>query len=238
MEEREAAAMSNQRQRAAYHAVDTYIQSGMVVGLGEGRTAQFALERIAERLTNGTLSEIVGIPTSQRVEKEAARLGIPVATLDDIPTIDVTVDGADEVDPQLNLIKGGHGAMLREKIVAQASLNEIIMIEEGKLSPALGTNFAVPVEVLPFGWVTQMDFLESLGAAPVLRTRQDGTPFYTDNGNFVIDCNFGAIADIYTLDKDLNARVGIIGHGLFINLATVVVVAGADSVWEMKRTSL
>ncbi len=228
--------MSNLRQRAAFHAVDTYIQSGMVVGLGEGRTAQFALERIAEHLENRVLEEIVGIPTSQRVEKEAIRLGIPVTTLEDIPTIDVTVDGADEVDPQLNLIKGGHGAMLREKIVAQASVREIIMIEENKMSPALGTNWAVPIEVLPFGWVTQMNFLESLGGTPTLRTQPDGSPFYTDNGGFVIDCNFGAIADIYTLDKDLNARVGILGHGLFINLATVVVVAGADSVWEMKRT--
>jgi ribose 5-phosphate isomerase A len=229
--------MSNLRQRAAFHAVDTYIQSGMVVGLGEGRTAQFALERIAEHLENGVLEDIIGIPTSQRVEKEATRLGIPVTTLEDIPNIDVTVDGADEVDPQLNLIKGGHGAMLREKIVAQASLREIIMIEENKMSPALGTNWAVPIEVLPFGWVTHMDFLESLGGTPTLRTQRDGSPFYTDNGGFVIDCNFGAIADIYTLDKDLNARVGILGHGLFINLATVVVVAGADSVWEMKRSS-
>ncbi|MBZ0307492.1 MAG: ribose 5-phosphate isomerase A [Anaerolineae bacterium] len=229
--------MNNLRQRAAFHAVDTYIQSGMVVGLGEGRTAQFALERIAEHLENGVLEDIIGIPTSQRVEKEATRLGIPVTTLEDIPNIDVTVDGADEVDPQLNLIKGGHGAMLREKIVAQASLREIIMIEENKMSPALGTNWAVPIEVLPFGWVTHMDFLESLGGTPTLRTQQDGSPFYTDNGGFVIDCNFGAIADIYTLDKDLNARVGILGHGLFINLATVVVVAGADSVWEMKRSS-
>lgn len=228
--------MSALKKQAAHHAVDTYIESGMVVGLGEGTTAQYALERLAERLNNGSLQDIIGIPTSLRVENEAARLGIPLSTLDDISTIDITLDGADEVDPQLNVIKGGGGALLREKIVAQATLHEIIMIEEGKLSPALGTNWAVPIEVVPFGFVTHMDFLETLGGTPTLRTHPDGSPFITDNGNYILDCHFGAIADIYTLNKDLTSRVGVVEHGLFINLVSLVVVAGAaNGIWEMRR---
>ncbi len=229
--------MSDLKKQAAIHAVDTYIESGMVIGLGEGTTAQFALERIAERLGDGTFSEIIGIPASLRVEQEAERLGIPLGTLDEFPILDITLDGADEVDPQMNLIKGGGGALLREKIIAQVSTREIIMIEEGKLSPALGTNWAVPVEVVPFGVVTQMDFVESLGGTPTLRTLPNGDPFVTNNGNYILDCNFGPIADIYTLDKDLNMRVGVVGHGLFINLVSLVVVAGKDSgVWEMKKS--
>jgi ribose 5-phosphate isomerase A len=231
------------KQQAADQVL-TYIQSGTIVGLGHGSTAILAVRGLAEKLSRGELTDIQGIPCSRVVEAEARRLGIPLTTLEDhVPgpagcVIDLTFDGADEVDPDLNLIKGGGGALLREKIVAQASRREIIVVDESKLSPVLGTHWAVPVEVVPFGWRTQAAYLESLGAQVRLRPSDDapghgGALFKTDQGNLILDCNFGPIHDPVGLAARLDARTGIVAHGLFLGLATEVIVAGAGGIQHL-----
>ncbi len=226
--------ISQLKQRAAERAVE-FVKSGMVVGLGHGSTAIFAVRRIAQLLHEGQLQDIFGVPCSRQVEEDARRLGIPLTTLDEHPVVDVTIDGADEVDPDLNLIKGGGGALLREKMVAQASRREIIVVDESKLSPALGTRWAVPVEIVPFGWRSQSAYLESLGAQPVLRLSSDGTPFTTDQGNLILDCNFGPIAQPAQLAARLSERAGIVEHGLFLGLATDVIVASVEGIRHLKR---
>jgi ribose 5-phosphate isomerase A len=221
----------------AAEQVLTYIQSGMVVGLGAGSTAILAVRLLAEKLSRGELTDILGIPCSQVIEAEARRLGIPLTTLEDHHEIDFTFDGADEVDPSLNLIKGGGGALLREKIVAQSSRREIIIVDESKISPALGTHWAVPVEVIPFGWGTQFAYLERLGAQPRLRLSPGGTPYLTDQGNYILDSDFGPIADPYALGARLDARTGIVCHGLFLGVAEEVIVAGASGIKHLKRAN-
>jgi ribose 5-phosphate isomerase A len=213
------------KQQAAERAVE-FVESGMVVGLGHGSTARFAVQRIAALIGAGQLRDILGVPCSVVIGDEARKLGIPLTTLEDHPNVDLTIDGADEVDSKLNLIKGGGGALLREKIVAQASKREVIAIDESKLSPVLGTRWAVPVEVVPFGWRPQAEFLESLGAQVILRKHADGTVFETDQGNLIIDANFGPIDNPAGLAAQLTQRVGIVEHGLFVGLATDVIVAG------------
>ncbi len=225
---------SQLKQQAAERAVE-FVKSGMVVGLGHGRTATFAVRRIAQLLHEGQLQDILGVPCSLRIEAEARRLGIPLTTLDEHPVVDLTIDGADEVDPDLNLIKGGGGALLREKIVAQASRREIIVVDESKLSPTLGTRWPVPVEIVPFGWRSQAAYLESLGAQPVLRLNSDGTPFTTDQFNLILDCGFGPISQPAQLAARLSERAGIVEHGLFLGLATDVIVAGCQGVRHLKR---
>jgi len=224
------------KQQAADQVLE-YIQSDTVVGLGHGSTAVLAVRGLAAKLSRGELTGILGIPCSRFIEAEAKRLGIPLTTLEDHPVIDLTFDGADEVDPALNLIKGGGGALLREKIVAQASRREIIIVDESKLSPALGTHWAVPVEVIPFGWRTQAAYLESLGAKVRVRLGEDATPFKTDQGNLIMDCAFGPIGDPVSLGARLDARTGIVGHGLFLGLATDVIVAGATGIKHMRRAA-
>jgi len=222
------------KQEAGWYAVD-FVESGMVLGLGHGSTAVFAVRCIAQLLREGRLRDVLGVPCSRQVEAEARELGIPLTTLDQHPVVDLTIDGADEVDPDLNLIKGGGGALLREKIVAQASRREIIVVDESKLSPALGTHWPVPVEVALFGWHTQSGYLESLGAQATLRVENDGTPFRTDQGNLILDCHFGPISDPIQLAAQMNERAGIVEHGLFLGLATDVIVAGAEGVRHLKR---
>jgi ribose 5-phosphate isomerase A len=219
---------AQEKQQAADRAVE-YVQSGMVVGLGAGSTAILATRRIGQLLHEGKLRDIIGFPCSSLVEAEARALGIPI-TLDPPGPIDLTIDGADEVDPELNLIKGGGGALLHEKIVAQASLREIIIVDESKLSPALGTHWPLPVEVIPFGRHSQKRFIESLGARVIVRQQPDGTPFITDQGNLIFDCTFGPIREPAALAAQLDARTGIVEHGLFLGLATEVIVAGADGI--------
>ena len=220
--------------QASVHAV-TFVESGMIVGLGHGSTAILAVRHLGEKLARGELHDIQGVPCSRQIETEAGRLGIPLTTLEEHPAIDLTIDGADEVDPAFNLIKGGGGALLREKIVAQASRREIIVVDESKLSPALGTHWAVPIEVIPFGWGSQAAYLESLGARVRLRSGADGLPFKTDQGNFILDCAFGPIAEPASLGARLDARTGIVAHGLFLGLATDVIVAGASGVRHLKQ---
>ncbi len=219
---------------AALHGL-AFIESGMIVGLGAGSTAVLAVRGLGEKLARGELRDIRGIPCARQIEAEARQAGIPLTTLEDDPVIDVTVDGADEVDPALNLIKGGGGALLREKIVAQASRREIIVVDESKLAPALGTHWAVPVEVIPFGWRTQSAYLEALGATVVLRQGEGATPFVTDQGNYILDCAFGPIAEPGALAARLDGRTGIVAHGLFLGLATDVVVAGPAGVRHLTR---
>lgn len=222
------------KQQAAERAVD-FIKSGMVVGLGAGSTALYALRVIAERLRSGQLKDVVGVPCSTQTEAEARKLGVPLTTLEEQPTVDVTIDGADEVDPNLDLIKGGGGALLREKIVAQASRREIIIVDESKLSPMLGTRWPVPVEVVPFGWRSQATFLESLGSRVTLRENKEGMPFRTDQGNYILDCDFGQISQPVQLAGLLQERAGIVEHGLFLGLATDVIVAGSAGIRHLKR---
>jgi ribose 5-phosphate isomerase A len=222
------------KQKAAHRAVE-FVGSGMVVGLGTGSTTAFAVIRIGEYLKSGDLKNIVGIPTSIRTETLATEWGIPLCGLADQPVIDVTIDGADEVDPDLNLIKGGGGALLREKVVAQASRKNIIIVDESKLSPCLGTRWALPVEVIPFAAKSAENFLESQGAAVTLRLDAKGRPYQTDQNNFILDANFGEIADPDDLAARLNERAGIVEHGLFLGLTSDVIVAAEDDIRHLKR---
>jgi ribose 5-phosphate isomerase A len=225
------------KQKAAHRAVE-FVESGMVVGLGTGSTTAFAVIRIGERIKSGDLKNIVGIPTSIRTEKLARDLDISLATLDEQPEIDVTIDGADEVDPELNLIKGGGGALLREKVVAQASRQNIIIVDESKLSPRLGTRWALPVEVIPFAAKSAENFLKSLGATVILRLDDNSQPYQTDQNNFILDANFGEMTDPNRVAASLNERAGIVEHGLFLGLASDVIVAAEDDIRHLKRNDL
>ncbi len=222
------------KQAAAEKAVE-FVRSGMVVGLGTGSTAVFATRRIGALLKAGTLTDIIGFPTSKETADEALKAGIPLLDAECPQPVDLTIDGADEVDPQLDLIKGGGGALTREKIVAEASRREIIVVDASKLSPRLGTRFALPVEVIPFGWRSQARYLESLGAKVVVRAGASGCSFTTDQGNMILDCAFGPIADTRALADRLAARAGIVEHGLFLGLATDLIVAGPDGVEHRTR---
>jgi len=221
------------KRRAAAYAVEL-IEDGMVVGLGTGSTAVWAVRYLGGLLTRRVRKQVIGIPTSRETESEARRLRIPLAPLADHPEVDMTIDGADEVDPDLNLIKGGGGALLREKLVAQASRRLVIVVDESKLSPQLGTRWPVPVEVVSFGWRHQARFLETLGADVALRT-VDGAPFVTDNGNRILDCRFGRIDDPAALSARIKSRTGVVDHGLFVALATDLVIAGSRGIRHQRR---
>ena len=222
------------KQRAAVRAVE-FIESGMVIGLGTGSTANYAIKQIGEDIQSAKLQNVVGIPSSERSEILARELGIPLADLETHPTIDLTIDGADEVDPDLNLIKGGGGALLREKIIAQASRRNIIIVDESKLSPQLGTRWALPIEVVPFACRTEQIFLESIGGSVTLRKGKDKSPYRTNQSNFILDADFGPITDPAGLVSRLNARAGIVEHGLFWGLATDVIVAADEDIRHLKR---
>jgi ribose 5-phosphate isomerase A len=221
--------------QAAAEAAVTHVESGMALGLGHGSTVEFALTALADKIKTGALKDLVGVPCSKKTESDALRLGIPLADLNNFDHLDLTIDGADEVDSHLNLIKGGGGALLREKIVAQASRREIIIIDENKLSEKLGTRHLLPVEVLPFAWQRQRDFIASLGAEVRLREDANGRPTLSDQGNYLLDCDFGPIADVYSLAAQLASRPGVIEHGLFLGLATDVIVAGTGGIRHLKR---
>ena len=222
------------KQEAGISSVDL-IRPGMVLGLGSGSTTKFALIEIAARLKDGRLKDIVGIPSSKDTEKTARELGIPLTSFDEKQELDLTIDGADEVDPELNLIKGGGGALLREKVLAQSSRRNVMIVDESKLSPALGTHFPVPVEVIPFAWKPVANFLVSLGAEPVLRMKDDGTPYTTDQNNYIIDSKFGPIRNLNDLALKLGQRAGIAEFGLFIGTASEVIVATSHGIRYQKR---
>ena len=210
----------NAKQLAAAKAV-SLVEKGMVVGLGTGSTAYWAIEMIGEKMKNGELN-IKAIASSKRSEEQARSLGIPILSFSDIDQIDITIDGADEVDEQMNLIKGGGGALLREKIVASNSKELIIIVDEKKMVKHLG-KFGLPVEIVIFGWEKKFVKLKSLGCIPTLRmeTKQ---PYITDNNNYIVDCAFGEIENPKALHERINTIVGVVENGLFIKMASRVIV--------------
>lgn len=217
------------KKQAALTAVD-FVQPGMIVGLGSGSTAAYALEEIGKLIRDGQLKSIVGVPSSIKTAAHARQIGIPLASLGQYPELDLTIDGADEVDPDLNVIKGGGGALLREKILAQNSQRFIIIVDESKLSPALGVKRMVPVEVIPFGLYPILKYLTTLSIVARLRLDEKDEPVQTDQGNFIIDCKFEKISQPYQLADQLSAKAGIVEHGLFLGLATDMIVAGEQGV--------
>jgi ribose 5-phosphate isomerase A len=211
-----------------------FVQSGMTVGLGTGSTAIYATRKIGELLKAGELKDIVAIATSRRTDEEARSLQIPMMD-DSVPqAIDITIDGADEVDPHFQLIKGGGGALLREKIVAQASARVVIVVDESKLCQRLG-KFPLPVEVMKFGWRSQSQFIEAQGGKISVRKNPDGTTYLTDSGNLILDCHFGSIADPRALALKLGGRAGIVEHGLFLGVASEVIVAGEHGLRDLTQ---
>jgi ribose 5-phosphate isomerase A len=222
-------------QRSAAECAAGLVQSGTVIGLGSGTTASLALRRLADELRSGRLRDVRGVPSSEPTAALARELGVPLTTLDEHPLLALTIDGADEVDPELNLIKGYGGALLREKMLAQASARLIIVVDESKLSPRLGQKRGVPVEVVAFGWGAQQRYLEGLGAKVALRCRADGQPFVTDNGNLILDCTFGVLQKVDRLAAQLRAHAGVVEHGLFIGMATDLICAGEAGVRHQRR---
>jgi ribose 5-phosphate isomerase A len=229
------AVVDARKKAAGEAAVRGYVRSGMAVGLGTGSTAIWATRHVGALLAAGELRDIVAVATSRATHAEAVALGIPM--LDEaLPRrLDVTIDGADEVDPAWNLVKGGGGALLREKVVAQSSDCEVIVVDDSKLSPCLGTHFALPVEVLAFGWEAQAEFVASLGAKVVRRVGLDGAVFVTDEGNVILDCDFGPIEDLSAVATALEGRAGVMEHGLFLGMTKVLVVAGPNGVEEPRH---
>jgi len=222
------------KRQSAERAVEL-VEDGMVLGLGTGSTARFALEALAQRRRRGELGDIVGVPTSVATEQAAELLGIPLSTLEHHPHIDLTLDGADEVDPSLNLIKGLGGALLWEKIVASASERLVILVDESKLVERLGQHAPLPIEVVPFGWTTHQNAVRELGGEPALRTR-NGQPYRTDGAHYILDCRFGdGIADPRKVETTLRARVGVVETGLFLDMATTIVVGTRDGPRIMER---
>ncbi|UAJ12793.1 ribose-5-phosphate isomerase RpiA [Polymorphobacter megasporae] len=219
----------------AGEAAAALVEPGMVVGLGTGTTAIFAIRSIAARLRSGELTDLVAVATSVATSAAAKALGIPLLA-DDMPrAIDLTIDGADEVDASLDLIKGAGGALVREKIVAQASDRVVIVVDASKVSDVLGIRAHLPVEVLVWGWQAQVRFLDSLGATAAVR-ETDSHRYVTDGGNLIIDCGFGTITDPAGLAAVLEARAGIVGHGLFVAIASEVIVAGPSGIHHRYRT--
>ncbi len=224
------------KRKAALKAVE-YVTSGMVVGLGTGSTAKFAVEEIGRKVKRGELKNILGVPTSEQTRKLALEAGIELTDFNKTQEIDLTIDGADEVDRDLNLIKGGGGALLREKIIAQATQTEIIIIDDSKLSEKLGEKFYLPVEVIPFAAALEKRFAESLGYKANLRKNKDGSLFITDENNLILDVKITELTEPEKLAERLDKRAGIVEHGLFIGIADIVVVAGEGGVRELKRGS-
>lgn len=201
------------------------VESGMVIGLGTGSTAALAVEEIGRRLAAGEVERILGIPTSNRTDQLAEELGIPLTTLEEHPVVDLTIDGADEVDPAGNLIKGAGGALLWEKIVAAATERYVIVVDEGKLVEKLGTRYAVPIEVVTFGWRTHERRLSSLGGEPELRRGEDGAPYVTDEGHFILDCRFrGGLDEPHAVHGEIRSWPGVVETGLFLGMKPEVIV--------------
>jgi ribose 5-phosphate isomerase A len=224
------------KQQAAERAVEL-VESGMTVGLGTGETATYAVRRIGALLRAGTLEDIEAVATSLATAAEAVRLGIPLLEESRATPTDITIDGADEIDPALNLIKGRGGALLREKIVAQTSRRVVIVADDSKLSPVLGTRGPLPVEIVPFGSRYQAEYLNRLipNAQISFRMASDRSPVRTDQGNFILDCVTGPIDRPEELATKLQARAGIVAHGLFLGLATDVIVAGPSGIEHRTR---
>ena len=224
----------NPKQRAAEAALE-FVSDGMVVGLGTGSTADYFLVALSQAIKSGGLKNIRGVPTSVQSEKRARELSIPLVTLAQCPVVDVTIDGADEVTPKLDLIKGLGGALLREKIVAQNSKKLVIIADESKTVRVLGLRSPLPVEVTPFAYEAQAAFLRTLGAEPLLRSDTSGKVFVTDNGNYIYDCRFEQIDDPVAVEARLKARAGVVETGLFLNLATTALIGESSGISRLQR---
>jgi ribose 5-phosphate isomerase A len=220
-EEKEAAARESLR----------FVRDGDIVGLGSGSTAAYAVRFLAERVRAGL--KIRGIPTSVRTQQLATGLGIPLITLDEVEQIDVTIDGADEIDPKLRLIKGGGGALLREKIIASASRQLVIVADCSKQVAVLG-RFPLPVEVIPFAQKLVAKRIEDLGATVKLREYANRNPLVTDEGHHILDCSFGQIPDPPALARELDSMPGVAEHGLFIGMASVALIGTDSGVKEIR----
>jgi ribose 5-phosphate isomerase A len=223
---------NDQEKEAAARASLQFVKDGQVVGLGTGSTAAYFIKLLGEKVKNGM--RVRGIPTSDRSREMALSLGIPLTTLDECQEIAVTVDGADEVDPQLRLIKGGGGAMLREKIVASATKELVIVADATKQVPVLG-KFPLPVEVIKFAQALVAKRITALGAQVSVRMNDDGRPYVTDERNHILDCRFGQIADADRLARQLSEMPGVVEHGLFIGMASVVLFARGSEIVELRR---
>lgn len=230
MSTKKMAANADKQKEAAGYAALKFIKPGMTVGLGTGSTANYFIRALAEKVRGGL--DIQGIPTSRASAELAKSLGIPLTTLDEKPFIEVTVDGADEIDGNFRLIKGGGGALLVEKIVASSSRHMVVIADESKLVKTLGA-FALPVEVIPFGvratvWKMEHVF-KNLGMEPKMSLRvKDGQPFRTDSGNCIIDCACGALKDVERLEIMLNNLPGVVNNGLFVGIAGITLIGKAD----------
>ena len=220
------------KRNAAEKAVE-YVKDNMILGLGTGSTVKYALQKLAERVKKEKL-KIVGIPTSSGTSKLAKELGIPLSTLDEYENIDLTIDGADEIDENLNLIKGGGGALTREKIVASNSKKVIIIADETKITKKIGISASLPVEILPFGYKATMKKIKDLGCITRLREIIDN-PYITDNGNYIVDCDFGGIDEPEELEVIINSIPGVVENGLFIDLATMAIIGSREGVKTLER---
>ncbi len=215
------------KQLAAERAVEE-VESGMIVGLGTGSTIYHALLKLGEKVRSGL--DIIGIPTSKQTEEVATQQGISLSTLGEHPVIDLTIDGADEVNPTLDLVKGAGGALVREKIIAYASKRLVIIVDEGKLVEQLGSNFPVPVEIVPFGWGSTQLALNRICRDSTLRPN-----FVSDNGNYILDCAFDGIPDPVATESIINNLPGVVENGLFINRTDQVIIGTASGVQILKR---
>jgi len=222
------------KKKAAEKAVER-VQSGMVLGLGTGSSTKYATMKIGQLWQAGVITDIVGIPTGEKTAELASEYGIPLATLDEYPVIDLAIDGADEITPDLDLIKGLGGALLREKMIEIVTKYFIVVADNRKWVDKLATRSPLPVEVVQFSWKFSAKWLESLGCEPILR-QSDGRPYVTDNGNYIVDCHFSdGIDDPLGLAETLQSRPGVVEHGLFLGMASEAIVAGTDEIEVVKK---
>ena len=217
---------------AGERAVDL-IKDGMVVGLGSGSTVEYSLRKLGKSVKEGL--KIKGIPSSVHTKRIAKEENIPLTTLEDNPLIDITIDGADEVDSSLNLIKGGVGALTREKIIAFNSKKVVIIVDDSKIVKALGIDIPLPVEVTKFGWTSTKKTLEELGCIVELRNIMENEPFITDNGNYILDCEFEKIDEPENLEMAINCIPGVVENGLFIDLVHEAIVAGKQGIVTLEK---
>ena len=225
----------NLKQGAAKIALG-YVRSGMMIGLGTGSTTRYFIDMLGEEIQKGSLSGIQAVPTSDATAEQARLLGIPLTTLSENSQLDLAVDGADEVDPKLNLIKGLGGALLREKVVEIHARRFIVVVDESKIVPRLGVHGPLPVEIIPFEAHAHVAWLNTLECQAKLLLEEDGSPVGTDNGNYLAYCWFSdGIPDPYMLARTLADRPGIVEHGLFLGMADTVVVAEVDGIKILER---